>query len=82
MSHPARTDMNSISSIGSQDSSHGTAKGLDGRGSILSRGKNFLFSTASIPALGPTQYPIKMGIWGSFAGGEEMSSSLQRPYRF
>jgi hypothetical protein len=33
--------------------------GLDGRGSSPSRGKIFLFSTTSRPALGPTQPPIQ-----------------------
>jgi hypothetical protein len=35
-----------------------TGYGLDDRGSILERGK-ILFSTASRPALGPTQPPIE-----------------------
>jgi hypothetical protein len=43
------------------DSSVGIATGYrqDGRGSIRGRGKIFLFSTASRPALGPTQPPIQ-----------------------
>jgi hypothetical protein len=36
-----------------------TGYGLDGRGSILARGKTFLFSVASRPALSPTQHPIQ-----------------------
>jgi hypothetical protein len=47
----------------SQDSVVGiaTGYGLDDRGwsSSPSRGKNFLFSTASRPDLGPTQPPIQ-----------------------
>jgi hypothetical protein len=33
--------------------------GLDGWGSIPGRGKNFIFSIMSRPALGPTQPPIQ-----------------------
>jgi hypothetical protein len=36
-----------------------TGYGLDDRGSNLCRGKIFLFSTASRPALGHTQPPIQ-----------------------
>jgi hypothetical protein len=36
-----------------------TGYGLDDRGSIPSKGKIFLFSTASRPALGPTQPSIQ-----------------------
>jgi hypothetical protein len=36
-----------------------TGYGLDGRGLIAGRGKIYLFSTASRPALGPTQLPIQ-----------------------
>jgi hypothetical protein len=45
----------------SGDSSVGTAThyGLDGRGSILGRGKTFLFSLVPRPELGPTQPPIQ-----------------------
>jgi hypothetical protein len=45
----------------SQDSSVSIVKGydLDGRGSIPGRGKIFLSSTVSRPALGPTQPPIQ-----------------------
>jgi hypothetical protein len=45
----------------SWDSSVGIAVGcgLDSQGSIPGRGKIFLFSTASRPALGPTQPPIQ-----------------------
>jgi hypothetical protein len=34
-------------------------EGLDGQGSIISRWKISFFSTASRPALGPTQPPIQ-----------------------
>jgi hypothetical protein len=40
-----------------------TGHGLDGLGSIPNRGKIFLFSTASRPALGPTQPPIQWVPW-------------------
>jgi hypothetical protein len=45
----------------SQDGSVGILMdyGLDGQGSILKRGKNFLFSTASRPVLGPTKPHIQ-----------------------
>jgi hypothetical protein len=37
----------------------GTGYGLDGKGSIPGRDKMFFYSTASRPALGPTQPPIQ-----------------------
>jgi hypothetical protein len=45
----------------SRGSSTGTATGygLDDRGSIPRRGKIFLFSVASRPALRPTQPPVQ-----------------------
>jgi hypothetical protein len=45
-----------------------TGYGLDGRGSIPSRGKIFLFSTASRPALGPIQPPIQW-VQGTLSAG-------------
>jgi hypothetical protein len=48
--------------------------GLDGWGSIPSRGKIFLSSTASRPTLGPTQPPI---IWVP----ETISLGVNRPGR-
>jgi hypothetical protein len=47
--------------MGVGDSSVGiaTGYGLDSRGSIPGRVKNFLFSIAVSPALGPTQPPIQ-----------------------
>jgi hypothetical protein len=47
---------------------------LDGPGSILGRGKIFLFSIASRPALGATQPPVQW-IPGSLSPG------VQRPKR-
>jgi hypothetical protein len=47
--------------------------GLNGQGFIPSRGKIFLFSTASRPAMGPTQPPIKW-VLGDFLG-------VKRPQR-
>jgi hypothetical protein len=46
---------------GSRDSSAdiATGYGLDDPGSIPGRGKIFLFSIASRPALGPTQPPVQ-----------------------
>jgi hypothetical protein len=46
----------------SRDSPVGTATGygLDGRGLIRGRGKDFLLSRESTPTLGPTQPPIQM----------------------
>jgi hypothetical protein len=43
------------------DSSVGivTEYGMDGPGSIPGRGKIFLFSTESIPTLGPTRPPVQ-----------------------
>jgi hypothetical protein len=42
--------------------------GLKGRGSIPGRGKVFLFSIASRPALGPTQPPIQWVLWALSPG--------------
>jgi hypothetical protein len=69
----------------SRGSSVGIAKGyrLDGRGSIIGRGKTFfLYSTASIPALEPTQ-PLNQWVpAGSFLGvkwpGNEANRSPPR----
>jgi hypothetical protein len=44
--------------------------GLDGRSSIPER-RIFIFSTASRPALGPTQPPIQLVPGASFPGGKE-----------
>jgi hypothetical protein len=44
--------------------------GLDGRGSIPGRGRDFLYSTASRPSLEPTQPPIQRGTGGSFPGSK------------
>jgi hypothetical protein len=54
------------------DSSVGivTGYGLYGRGSIPGKGKIFLLSTESRPALGPTQFPIQWVAKGSFPGGK------------
>jgi hypothetical protein len=43
---------------------------LDGWGSIPGRGKIFLFSIASILALGPNQPPIQWVPGGDFHGGK------------
>jgi hypothetical protein len=51
-----------------------TSYRLDSRGSIPSRGKIFLFSIASRPALEPTQLPIQWVREGDFPG-------LKRPGR-
>jgi hypothetical protein len=53
--------INIIIIIEGQDSSVGieTGYGLDDRGSIPGRGEVILSSTASRPALGPTQPPIQ-----------------------
>jgi hypothetical protein len=60
----------------SQDSSVGiaTGYGLDGRGSNPGRGKIFLFSTASRPALRPTQPLIQWVL-------EALSPGVKRPGR-
>jgi hypothetical protein len=50
-----------------QDSSVGIV--TDGWGSIPGRGGIFLFSTASRPALGPTEPPIQLICWGLLQGG-------------
>jgi hypothetical protein len=42
--------------------------GLDGRGSISDKGKNFLFSTTSRSTLGPTQPPIS-GVLAAISPG-------------
>jgi hypothetical protein len=48
-----------------------TGYGQDGWGSIPCWGKNFLFSKASTPALGPIQPPsYPKGTEGSFPGGK------------
>jgi hypothetical protein len=62
--------------VQSRDSSVGiaTGLGLDDRGSIPSRGKIFLISTASRPALGPTQSPIQW-ILGAISLGEKRPGS-------
>jgi hypothetical protein len=60
----------------SPDSSVGIATGyrLGGRGSIPDRGQIFLFSTASKPAIGPTQPPTQ------YAAGDP-SPEIKRPGR-
>jgi hypothetical protein len=51
-----------------------TGYGVDGRGSNPGRGKIFMFSTASRPAMGPTQPPIQW-VPGTISPG------LKRPKR-
>jgi hypothetical protein len=48
---------------------------LDGRGSILGRGKIFLFSTAPRPGLGSTQSSIQW-VQGAISPGSEADRSL------
>jgi hypothetical protein len=54
-----------------RDSWVGIAMGyeLDGRSSIPGLGKRFLYSTASRPALGPTQPPIQWVTGGPLPRG-------------
>jgi hypothetical protein len=65
-----------LASSGSRDSSVGIEMdyGLDGWGSITDRGKTFLFSTASRPALGATKPPTQ---WVP----EALSLGVKRPER-
>jgi hypothetical protein len=60
----------------SRDSTVGmaTGYGLDGRGSILVRGRDFLFFTVSRRALWPTQPPIQ---WVSGALYPEVKQSVR-----
>jgi hypothetical protein len=48
----------SVRYVGGSSVGIGTVYGLGGRGSFPSRGRDFLYSTASRSALGPTQPPI------------------------
>jgi hypothetical protein len=59
--------------MGSWDSSVGivTGYGLDGLGSYPIRGKVFLFSMMSKPALGPTQ-PLIQWVLGAIAPGSKV----------
>jgi hypothetical protein len=59
-----------VVTVVSGDSSLGIATGcgLDNRGSIPNRGKIFLFSIDSRPALGPTSL-LSKGYWGRFPAG-------------
>jgi hypothetical protein len=61
LKHPKKETVCHVFPSGDRDSSVSivTGYGLDGWHSIPSRGKIFLFSTASRLALGPTQSPIK-----------------------
>jgi hypothetical protein len=54
----------------SRDRVVGIATTTKGSGLSLGRIKNFLFSTSSRPALGPTQPPIERVPWGFFPGGK------------
>jgi hypothetical protein len=65
-----------VSHIRSRDSSVGiaTGYGLDGRGSIIGRGKIFLFSTVTSTALEPTHPPIQ-------CVPEALSPGVKRPGR-
>jgi hypothetical protein len=68
---------------GIQDSSVGiaTSYGLDGRGSIPEKSKIFLFSTASKPALGPTQPPIQW-LPGVSSPGREIGRGVKLTTHF
>jgi hypothetical protein len=53
-----------------------TDYGIDGRGSIPSKGEIFVSSAASRPALGPIQPPIKW-VHGKISTGVKLTTNLQ-----
>jgi hypothetical protein len=55
-----------------------TGYGLDGRSLIPGRAKIFLFSTASRPALRPTQLPIKCELGALCPGIKQPGSEAER----